>query len=97
MTSIPVAVLAQDVDDDDDSERVVDEIVVRGIRSRLVNSLAEKRDSDQIIDTLSALQADKFPDRNVAEALQRLPGVSFIPEQATGLGEFISIRGLGAH
>ncbi len=88
---------AQSEDNEDNEEPLaIDEIVVHGIRSTLVNSLAEKRNSDQIIDTLSAVQADRFPDRNVAEALQRLPGVSFIPEQATGLGEFISIRGMSS-
>jgi iron complex outermembrane receptor protein len=101
MTSLLAAsmtcLLAPALHAQDDDEGLIEEVVVYGIRSTIINSLAEKRDSRQIIDTLSSLQADKFPDRNVAEALNRLPGVSFRTEEATGLGEFISIRGLSTN
>ena len=71
-----------------------DEIIVLGTRGTVINSVDAKRTSDSISDTLSADQADRFPDLNVAEALSRIPGVSFIRQNDTGNGQFISIRGL---
>ena len=69
-------------------------IVVTGQRGSIRNSIDEKRIADSISDTLSADQADRFPDQNVAEALARIPGVSFQRQNDTGDGQFISIRGL---
>lgn len=71
-----------------------DEIVVTGTRSSIINSLDEKRNSESIADILSADQLDNFPDPNIAEALARIPGISFQRENESGEGEFISIRGL---
>lgn len=71
-----------------------DEIIVTGQRGSIRNSIAEKRLSDSISDSLSADQADRFPDNNLAEALARIPGVSFQRQNDTGDGQFISIRGL---
>ena len=96
MTDLLGVAIAQDEIDSSYAEGEGDEIVVRGIRNTMVNSIAEKRDSNQIIDTLSSDLADNFPDANVAEALARLPGVSFRPDQSTGIGEFISVRGLSS-
>ncbi len=74
----------------------VDVMVVTGTRSSIVNSLAEKQAAESVTDILSADEVGRFPDPNVAEALARLPGVSFQRENDTGQGEFISIRGLDA-
>lgn len=73
-----------------------DEIIVTGQRGSIINSLDEKRNSESIADILSADQADRFPDQNVAEGLARIPGVSFQRQNDTGDGQFISIRGLDA-
>ncbi len=73
-----------------------DEIVVTGVRSSIENSLETKRKSDSIMDSLSADQADRFPDNNIGEALARIPGISFQRDNNSGDGEFISIRGLDA-
>jgi len=78
------------------SEERVEVMVVTGTRSSIVNSLAEKEAADSITDILSADEVGRFPDPNVAEALARLPGISFQRENDTGQGEFISIRGLDA-
>ncbi len=51
------------------------DIVVTGIRQSLRLSIDAKRDSSVIADVLSAEDIGKFPDKNVAEALQRVPGV----------------------
>ncbi|MFL0355647.1 TonB-dependent receptor [Erythrobacter sp. GH1-10] len=72
------------------------EIVVEGRRGSAIESIDEKRNADSVIDVLSADQAGRFPDPNVAEALARIPGIGFQRENDTGDGEFISIRGLDA-
>ena len=54
----------------------VDEIVVRGIRSALENAADLKRDADTVVDSLVASDVSSLPDLSVAEALQRVPGVT---------------------
>lgn len=71
-----------------------EEILVTGKRGSIMNTISEKRSSDSVSDVLSADQAGRFPDPNVAEGLARIPGISFQRENDTGQGEFISIRGL---
>ncbi len=72
------------------------EIIVSGTRASIGNSIDAKRDSDTIVDILSADDADRFPDNNIAEGLARIPGISFQRDNDTSDGEFISIRGLDA-
>jgi len=67
------------------------DIVVTGIRHSLRLSLDAKRDSSVIADVLSAEDIGKFPDKNVAEALQRVPGV--VINREFGEGERVSLRG----
>ncbi|WP_439635346.1 TonB-dependent receptor [Oceanicaulis sp.] len=71
-----------------------DVIVVRGsFTASLADSLAEKRTADGIVDAIVAADIGKLPAVNVAEALQRIPGVTIVREG--GEGQFISVRGLG--
>ncbi|MET0289441.1 MAG: TonB-dependent receptor [Pseudoxanthomonas sp.] len=53
-----------------------------------------KRDSDAILDAVSSDAMGNYPDKNVAESLQRLPGVSVTRDQ--GEGRFVVVRGLDA-
>lgn len=53
-----------------------------------------KRESDAILDAVSADEVGDYPDQNVAESLQRLPGVSVTRDQ--GEGRFVVVRGLDA-
>jgi iron complex outermembrane receptor protein len=69
----------------------VETVVVTGIRPSLAKSLEAKRESPTVVDVLTAEDVGKFPDKNVAEALQRVPGVSISRE--FGEGERVSIRG----
>ena len=69
------------------------DIVVTGIRASLAASLEAKRKSDSIVDVITAEDIGKFPDANVAETLQRVPGVSI--DRQAGEGRFASINGLG--
>ncbi|MDR6533160.1 iron complex outermembrane receptor protein [Caulobacter rhizosphaerae] len=69
----------------------VDEVVVTGIRASLQASVEAKRNANAVIDVITAEDIGKFPDKNVAESLQRVPGVTI--QREFGEGERISIRG----
>lgn len=69
------------------------DIVVTGIRASLSSSAQTKRDADQIVDSISAVEVGKFPDANIAESLQRITGVAI--DRSGGEGQFITVRGLG--
>ena len=75
------------------SDDIIEEVVVTGIRASLNRALDMKRSADGIVDAISAEDISKFPDENVAESLQRLPGVSITRDK--GEGKLISVRGLG--
>ena len=68
-----------------------EEIVVTGIRASLQEAIDIKRQSDAVVDAISAEDIGKFPDKNVAEALQRVTGVSI--SRDFGEGERVSVRG----
>src|SRR4051794_21002398 len=53
-----------------------DTIVVTGIRQSLRSAREIKRNSDQIVDSVTASDIGALPDRSVSEALQRIPGVT---------------------
>ncbi|HEY6123678.1 MAG TPA: TonB-dependent receptor, partial [Steroidobacteraceae bacterium] len=69
----------------------IETVVVSGIRASLGKSLEVKRESQAVVDVLTSEDVGKFPDKNVAEALQRVSGVSISRE--FGEGERVSIRG----
>ena len=70
-----------------------EEIVVRGFRSSLTASLNAKRESNDAVDVIVAEDIADFPDLNLAEALQRIPGVAIT--RAGGEGRQVTVRGLG--
>ncbi|RYG11582.1 MAG: TonB-dependent receptor, partial [Caulobacteraceae bacterium] len=80
------AAMAQDQD-----ATTVDEVVVTGIRASILESIGTKRNANAIVDVVTAEDVGKFPDKNVAEALQRVPGVTINRE--FGEGERVSLRG----
>ena len=69
------------------------DIVVTGFRGSILKSLNDKRNSDVQIDEINAQDIADFPDSNLAESLQRLPGVSI--DRDNGEGRGITVRGLG--
>ena len=71
----------------------VEVIEVRGIRASLSQSLNKKKNSDEVLDSIVAEDIGKFPDTNVAESLQRIPGVSI--DRAGGEGAQVTVRGFG--
>ncbi|HEY1448497.1 MAG TPA: TonB-dependent receptor plug domain-containing protein, partial [Caulobacteraceae bacterium] len=82
---------------DASSSTTVSEIVVPGIRQSLEKAIEIKRTHENSVDAISATDIGKLPDKNIADALQRLPGVA-IQGAAGGEGGFdeadrVSIRG----
>lgn len=71
----------------------VEVIEVRGIRASQEANLNAKRFSDTIVDVVTAEDIGKFPDKNVAESLQRVAGVTI--QRQFGEGAGVSIRGAG--
>lgn len=55
---------------------VVDEVVVTGLRTSLETAQGIKQASDTFVDSITATDIGAFPDKSVAEALQRVPGVT---------------------
>ena len=76
------------------SPAVLEEVVVTGIRASMESSMNLKRDSQGVVDGLVAEDIGKFPDTNLAEALQRISGVS-IDRSNIGEGQRITVRGVG--
>ena len=68
------------------------EVVVTGYRASVQSSLDQKRDAIKPIESVSAEDIGKMPDQNVAESLQRLPGVSI--NRSNGKGTQVLIDGL---
>jgi iron complex outermembrane receptor protein len=75
----------------DDSEEI-EEIVVKGFAGSLRQSLAVKRSENGVVDSIIAEDIADFPDLNLAESIQRIPGVSI--NRMNGEGRQITVRGL---
>lgn len=81
--------LAQDAAPDPE----IADIIVTGFRNSVENAQLEKRMASGAVDVIKAEDIAKFPDNNLAESLQRIPGVAISREG--GEGRAISVRGLG--
>ena len=75
------------------SSEPIEEIVTTGIRGSLRQSMDVKRQSDGVVDAISAEDIGNFPDSNLAESLQRITGVSI--ERERGEGGRVTVRGFG--
>ena len=89
------SVQAQDVETDSSEQEVtfLEEVLVTGVRKSLIASMDRKRNSIGVVDAITSEDIGKFPDTNLAEALQRIPGVSI--DRFNGEGSKITVRGLG--
>lgn len=72
-----------------------DEIVVTGIRASLRNAQDLKKNADSVVEAVTFEDLGKFTDTNIADALQRIPGVQLEKNDSTIGGDRASIRGLG--
>jgi TonB-dependent receptor len=73
-----------------------DEIVVTGYRRSLAESTLSKRNSIGFTDSIFAEDIGKFPDSNIAESFNRIPGIT-ITRDITGEGTNVAIRGLSSN
>ncbi|NVK54191.1 MAG: TonB-dependent receptor [Alteromonadaceae bacterium] len=73
----------------DDSTEVIE---IRGIRASQAANINTKRFSDSVVDAITAEDIGKFPDKNVAESLSRIPGVTI--DRDFGEGQGVTIRGV---
>ena len=73
--------------------KAFDAVVVTGVRAALASALNAKRNDNGIVDVIKAEDMGKFPDTNLAESLQRIPGV--VIDRDAGEGRSITVRGLG--
>lgn len=71
----------------------LDEIVVTGLRHSLVTNETIKRESSGIVDAITAEDIGKFPDTNLAESIQRIPGVTI--DRINNEGSRVTVRGFG--
>ncbi len=89
--AVPAFAAEQDAKKKDDKKDEVEVVEVRGFRDSLKRNLADKRDADSVVEVVTAEEVGKFPDKNVAESLSRITGVSI--QRQFGEGERVSIRG----
>ena len=94
MLAMPGGALAQDGAPQTAADEEVADIVVTGFRESLGAAINLKRQSVGSVDAIVAEDIAKFPDQNLAESLQRIPGISI--QRDGGEGRAITVRGLGA-
>ena len=97
LLSISLGAQSQTAQTDKTAEQL-DTVVVTGIRASQEKSLSVKRNADAHIDVISAEDIGKMPDKNVADSLARIPGVTVMNSPAGGSGGFderdrVSLRG----
>ena len=68
-------------------------VVVTGQAASIRNALDVQQAADNVVSAVKSDDIGQLPDKNAAEALQRLPGVSV--ERDQGEGRYVRVRGLG--
>ncbi len=69
------------------------DVVVTGFRQSLASAIQIKKQSAGVVDAINAADIADFPDANLADSLQRIPGISI--ERDGGEGRTVTVRGLG--
>ncbi|WP_371710875.1 TonB-dependent receptor [Novosphingobium sp. BW1] len=88
LSAMPGTALAQEA-----AEPLTEEgaIIVTGYRASLASAVGEKREAEQIVESISAEDIGKLPDASIAESIARLPGLT--SQRVNGRSNAISIRG----
>ena len=71
------------------------EVVVTGMRANLEKSLDIKKDAPVVLDSINSTELGRFPDDDVADSLEHLPGIT-IERTTGGEGQKINVRGLSS-
>lgn len=82
----------EEAEADEEEDAVLETVVVSGFRSSLEDAIANKRNADTIIESITAEDIGRLPDISIAEALARLPGIA--SQRTNGQSSAINIRGL---
>ncbi|WP_293991802.1 TonB-dependent receptor [Sphingomonas sp.] len=69
------------------------DIVISSFRNALRTATAKKKNSEQVVESVSAEDIGKLPDNGIGESIARLPGIS--AQRNAGRANIISIRGFG--
>src|SRR5882762_10176284 len=77
-----------------DGSQQLEEIVVTGLRASLEKSLDVKKNAPVVLDSINAEELGRFPDSDVADSLEHLPGIT-ISRTTGGEGQKVSVRGFG--
>ena len=77
-------VQAPGIQDPGSSDAKPDDVIITGVRQNLESAQARKRNADTFVDSLTADEIGSFPDKSVAEALQRVAGVTVSRFAGTG-------------
>jgi TonB-dependent receptor len=95
LVALPATAQEQPAADQAAADSSVADIVVTGFRASLNSALGMKRQEAAAVDSIVAEDIGKFPDSNLAESMQRVPGIALARGDG-GEGRNISVRGLGA-
>jgi len=87
--ALPGGVMAQDANSDDE---YIEEIVSVGVRASIMNGINSKRAGDTISEVIDAGPLGVLPDKSIADALGRAPGVTTIRD--SGQSSQLNIRGM---
>lgn len=74
------------------AQTTLDTVTVTGIRRGIEAAISVKKNSDSIVESVSAEDIGKLPDSSIAESIARLPGLS--AQRVAGRAQVISVRGL---
>src|SRR5690554_4229513 len=74
-------------------EPALEEVIVQGVRQAELNARERERNKDAFSSIIATDDAGNFADQNVAESLQRLPGITL--QKTEGEGRYVAVRGLG--
>jgi TonB-dependent receptor len=92
MASVSLTLLpAGQLSAEEEGVKQLEEIVITGFRGSLSKALDQKRDAVNVRESIMAEDIGKFPDLNIAESIQRVPGVAISREG--GEGRNITLRG----
>ncbi|MEE4450416.1 TonB-dependent receptor [Novosphingobium resinovorum] len=91
--ALPAASWAQDAGTpaEDAATDTAGTIIVTGYRASLQNAINQKRNAEQIVESVSAEDIGKLPDASIAESIARLPGLT--SQRVNGRSNSIAIRG----
>lgn len=92
-TALAMAIASERLSAAEQAADTTEHVEVVGQAASIDQALKEQRSADSIKSVVHADGVAQLPDENVAEAAQRLPGVSV--ERDQGEGRFVSVRGLG--